>query len=69
MLNGDSTKRRQSLMVFAGLTPVELAKQLKSWRADEGFRKIHFKQGLNRVLCRVENGWHGTQFSLVLALK
>ncbi len=44
-------------------------KQLKSWRADEGFRKIHFKQGINRVLCRVENGWHGTQFSLVLSLK
>lgn len=44
-------------------------KQLKSWRADEGFRKIHFKQGLNRVLCRVENGWHATQFSLVLSLK
>lgn len=44
-------------------------KQLKSWQADEGFRKIHFKQGLNRVLCRVENGWHGTQFSLVLSLK
>ncbi len=44
-------------------------KQLKSWRADEGFRKVHFKQGLNRILYRVENGWHGTQFSLVLALK
>jgi hypothetical protein len=44
-------------------------KQLKSWRADEGFRKVHFKQGLNRVLYRVENGWHGTQFSLVLCLK
>jgi hypothetical protein len=44
-------------------------KQLKSWRADEGFRKVHFKQGVNRILCRVENGWHGTQFSLVLSLK
>ncbi|MBI5384981.1 MAG: hypothetical protein HZA90_09885 [Verrucomicrobia bacterium] len=44
-------------------------KQQKSWRVDEGLRKVHFKQGLNRVLYRVENGWHGTDFSLVLCLK
>ena len=44
-------------------------KQQKAWRADEGLRKVHFKQGINRVLYRVENGWHGTDFSLVLCLK
>ena len=44
-------------------------KQQKSWRADEGLRKVHFKQGINRVLYRIENGWHGTDFSLVLCLK
>ena len=44
-------------------------KQQKSWRVDEGLRKVHFKQGLNRVLYRVENGWHGTDFSLVICLK
>ena len=30
-------------------------RQLKSWKADEGFRKVHFRKGVNRVLCRVEN--------------
>ena len=44
-------------------------KQQKAWRVDEGLRKVHFKKGLNRVLCRVENGWHGTDFSLVICLK
>jgi hypothetical protein len=44
-------------------------KQQKSWRVDEGLRKVHFKQGLNRVLYRVENGWHASEFSLVICLK
>lgn len=43
-------------------------KQQKSWRVDEGFRRVHFKQGYNRVLYRVENGWHGTDFSLCIFL-
>lgn len=38
--------------------------QLKSWRIDEGFRKVFFKKGLNRILYRVENGWHTMGFSL-----
>ncbi len=43
--------------------------QLKGWNIDEGFRKVHFKKGLNRVLYRVENGWRSTQFSLCVAMK
>lgn len=42
---------------------------LKGWRIDEGLRKIHFKQGRNRVLFRLENGWRGVGFSLCLCLK
>lgn len=38
--------------------------QLKSWRVNEGMRKVHFQKGLNRILYRVENGWHATAFSL-----
>ncbi len=41
-------------------------KQLKSWRVDEGFRKIHLKRGVNRVLYRVENGHGATEFSLAV---
>ena len=44
-------------------------KQQKSWRVDEGFRKVHFKQGLNHILYRIENGWHATDFSLVICLR
>lgn len=47
--------------------PVWLSgKQLKSWRIDEGYRKVHFKKGLNRILYRIENGWHAAGFSLVI---
>jgi len=31
--------------------------KLKGWRVNEGFRKVTFKAGVNRVLYRVENGW------------
>jgi hypothetical protein len=43
--------------------------QLKGWQLGEGLRRVHFKKGLNRVLYRVENGWHGMAFSLVVCLK
>jgi hypothetical protein len=39
---------------------------LKGWRVNEGFRKVGFRAGVNRVLYRVENGWHGMAFSLGL---
>lgn len=38
--------------------------ELKSWRVDEGYRKVFFKKGVNRILYRVENGWSGVYFSL-----
>ena len=44
-------------------------KQQKSWRVDEGLRKVHFREGINRILYRVENGWRGTDFSLVICLR
>ncbi len=40
----------------------------KSWRPDEGFRRVHFKKGLNRLLYRIENGQHACMFSLMLKL-
>ncbi|HEX8237586.1 MAG TPA: hypothetical protein VF600_16635, partial [Abditibacteriaceae bacterium] len=43
--------------------------QLKGWQLGEGLRRVHFKKGLNRVLYRVENGWRGMAFSLVVCLK
>lgn len=41
-------------------------KQHKPWRVDEGFRKVHLKQGVNRVLIRVENGHSQSEFSLAV---
>jgi hypothetical protein len=41
-------------------------KQHKSWRVDEGFRKVRLKRGVNRVLFRVENGQAQSEFSLVV---
>ncbi len=40
------------------------ADHLKGWRPDEAMRRVHFKQGRNRILYRCENGWHGMGFSL-----
>jgi len=44
-------------------------RKLKAWRADEGYRTVHFKKGLNRVLYRIENGWRVTAFSLLICLE
>ena len=41
-------------------------KQHKSWRVDEGFRKVRLQQGRNRVLIRVENGHSQSEFSLAV---
>lgn len=43
-------------------------KRLKPWKIDEGYRKVRFRQGVNRVLYRVENGNNRTEFSLALIL-
>jgi hypothetical protein len=49
--------------------PVWLSsKQLKGWSIDEVWRRVHFNQGVNRLLYRVENGWQVTGFSLMLRL-
>ena len=38
--------------------------KLKGWKMDEGFRKVRFNAGRNRILYRVENGHIGVAFSL-----
>ncbi|MFC7337564.1 hypothetical protein ACFQY0_10280 [Haloferula chungangensis] len=43
--------------------------QLKRWSIDEGFRKVHFKKGRNKVVFRLENGWHNLGFSLLINAK
>lgn len=42
------------------------SKRLKGWDIDEVWRRVHLNQGTNRILYRVENGWHWVGFSLVL---
>ena len=39
---------------------------LSSWSLDEGFRKVAFNQGFNRILVRLENGPLECQYSLLL---
>lgn len=41
--------------------------KLKSWKVDEGFRRVHFRKGRNRILVRIENGWHGFGWSLCIS--
>jgi len=41
----------------------------KNWKPDEGFRKVHFKKGLNRVLVRLENGHNACLFSFMLNMQ
>jgi hypothetical protein len=42
--------------------------ELKGWRFDEGFRRIPFRKGRNRILYRVENGHLVIDFSLGIYL-
>lgn len=42
--------------------------QLKFWRVDEGFRKVHFRKGRNRILARIENGWHSFGWSVCISV-
>lgn len=41
----------------------------KAWKIDEGYRKVRFKAGLNRVLYRIENGDDRTEFSLLIGME
>jgi hypothetical protein len=43
--------------------------KLKGWRPNEGYRKVHLREGVNKVLYRVENGWRGTAFSMAIHVK
>ena len=42
--------------------------KLKQWRIDEGYRRIHLNKGRNRILARIENGWHALGWSVSIAL-
>ncbi len=42
--------------------------KLKQWRVDEGYRRVHLNKGRNRLLVRVENGWHALGWSVCIAL-
>ncbi len=44
------------------------SKRLKGWDIDEVWRRVHFRQGVNRILFRVENGWQHIAFSITLRL-
>jgi hypothetical protein len=41
----------------------------KTWKANEGYRKVHFKKGLNHVLYRIENGQATCMWSLMLNMQ
>ncbi|MFQ3577857.1 MAG: hypothetical protein SNJ52_02455 [Verrucomicrobiia bacterium] len=41
---------------------------LKNWRPNEGFRRVRFQRGLNRILYRVENGHGGSGFSFLIQI-
>lgn len=39
---------------------------LKRWQPNEGYRKVHFQEGINRILYRLENGLSDAVFSLMI---
>ncbi len=39
---------------------------LKGWRPNEGFRKVSFRKGVNKILFRVENGWIDVRYSFAI---
>ena len=43
--------------------------KLKQWRVDEGYRRIRLNKGRNRILARVENGWHAFGWSVCISLE
>ena len=43
--------------------------KLKSWRVDEGYRRIRLNKGRNRILARIENGWHSLGWSVCISLE
>ncbi|HLP25074.1 MAG TPA: hypothetical protein VK477_05320, partial [Acidobacteriota bacterium] len=45
------------------------SKNLKTRNTGEGFRRVHLAKGVNRFLFRLENGWNGAEFSLLIGLE
>lgn len=43
-------------------------KREKIWQPTEGFRRVHFTAGVNRILVRLENGINSGKFSVLIAL-
>ena len=44
----------------------DYADNLKAWRIDEGFRRVHLRKGRNKILARVENGHWNFGWSICL---
>lgn len=42
--------------------------KLKSWNIAEGYRRIHLEAGRNRILARIENGWHSLGWSMCISV-
>lgn len=42
--------------------------ELKAWRIDEGFRRVHLRKGKNKILARVENGHWNFGWSICLVI-
>jgi hypothetical protein len=40
--------------------------KFKSWIPNEGYRKVHFAKGRNKVLYRLENAWRDAGLSLMI---
>lgn len=45
------------------------SKNERLWNPSEGFRRVHFQQGVNRILYRLENGINACEFSFLIALE
>lgn len=41
---------------------------LKCWTINEGYRKVHFRKGRNRILVRLENGHYTMGYSVTICL-
>lgn len=41
--------------------------ELKYWKIDEGFRKVHLRRGRNTVLARIENGQYVISWSIFIS--
>jgi len=46
----------------------ESGKLNRNWNARDGQRKVHFEAGINRILCRVDNDWGPTHFSVTIGM-